>query len=321
MELFISHRSALEYWRLHGNTLGSSLRRQYRRKLPASPPDTSSLHSGKTLGLSLPLNVMVANPDARRVSRITRPHVYRGPVPDSSFIPVADGLVVSSPEFCFLQMACVLSLIELIELGFELCGAYSLSETSIVSEHPDSTKKGFYNRPPLTNIKKLRAFVARMAGARGYKRASRALRHITDGSASPMETILVMLLSLPYKQGGYGLPIPELNARIIPAKSARRSASKIYYSCDLFWPDVNVAAEYDSDMFHTGAERISSDSRRRNTLASIGILVITVTNQQIRSIVEFGKIAHLLAASMGKRLRYKKQGFLAAQRKLRGLLL
>ena len=33
---------------------------------------------------------------------------------------------MSAPEFCFLQMAGCLSLVQLIQLGFELCGTYAV---------------------------------------------------------------------------------------------------------------------------------------------------------------------------------------------------
>jgi hypothetical protein len=160
-----------------------------------------------------------------------------------------------------------------------------------------------------------------MKGVRGQKQAARALRYIVDGSASPMETVLTMLLTLPPLLGGYRFPLPILNGRIVPGKSAKASSSKSYYSCDLFWPDLDLAVEYDSDHFHTGAERIASDSKRRNSLALIGIVVITVTSRQIRSIVEFEKVARQIAGNMDRRLQVKSPQFLKAQRELRGHLL
>lgn len=321
MDIFITHTSALQYWRINGKAQYIRGRRQFRGKLPVRPLDTYTLRKSTVWGLASPIDVMVNTPHARRKSKMVRPHVFCGTFPNNSFIDVGDGLFVASPELCFFQMANELPFIKLIELGFELCGSYSLSETSYSDKEKRVAEKVPYGRSPLTSTKKLQAFVDRMAGVRGRRPALRALRYITDNSASPMETILVMLLILPYRLGGYGLPIPELNSRITPAKTIKRSSSKAFYSCDLFWPDVDLVAEYDSDSYHTGAERIASDSKRRNAITSAGILVITVTNQQIRSIVEFEKVAKLLAINMDKQLRYKNPGFLEAQRKLRGLLL
>jgi len=249
-------------------------------------------------------------------------------------------------------MASELPLIKLIMLGFELCGTYSLSgfagtnntyvyKNSGVDGNRDaagtegatgaaaiaasatlttSALSGFYSRPQLTSVSKLSAFVDRMEGADGVKNARKALNYIADGSASPMETILVMLMILPYRLGGYGLPVPELNSRITPVKEIRSNSSKSFYSCDLLWRDANLAVEYDSNQYHTGAERIASDSKRRNVLNAIGITVYTVTSKQIYSYKELEKVAKLLAIRLGKRLRYENTMFMLKQSNLRSIL-
>jgi very-short-patch-repair endonuclease len=160
-----------------------------------------------------------------------------------------------------------------------------------------------------------------MKGVRGQKRAARALRYITDNSASPAETTLTMLLTLPYMLGGYKFPMPHLNTRLNFVGIARRSSSKSYYVCDLYWPDFQLAVEYDSDQFHTGANRIANDSKRRNSLTQLGVIVITVTNDQLRSIKEFANLAGQIAVNMNRELRIKNPKFYEAQRILRKQLL
>ena len=135
-----------------------------------------------------------------------------------------------------------------------------------------------------------------------------------------METKLAILLTMPYKLGGYHLQMPECNSDIVPVKTAKRSASKKFYTCDLYWPDYGLAVEYDSDSFHTGPERIASDSMKRNALASMGVSVITVTNKQLHSVSELEKVARVLAGRMGRRLQFKNPGFSAAHSELRKLL-
>ena len=315
MRLLLTHKSALEYWRLHGKAQDEFSRSRQKSAAPAYYPEFAAICQLATGGLSLPLDAVVSSRAARRASAALRSHVFEAPLPRGGVVDVGGGLCVSSPELCFFWMASELSLVKLIELGFELCGSYSLPG-------PVPDEEGAYKRPPLTSTKKLAAFVAQMEGAHGVRKATQALRYITDGSASPMETVLVMLLALPYKLGGYGLYMPELNARVTPAKTAKKIASKSHYYCDLFWPDVDVAAEYDSDQFHTGADRIASDSKRRNALATMGVLVVTVTNQQIRNTVELEKVAKQLAAGIGKQLRHnEKPGFRDAQIALRSQLL
>jgi len=341
MDSIISHKSALEYWRLHGKAKTNNFVGQRRKSLPVSIPKSVSIREGAHLGLSYPINLMIGCQKAKRKSRIVRARVYNGPIPYGSFVGISDGLSTSTPPFCFFQMAGDLPLVKLIELGFELCGSYSLASGIRYSKAPDLGKgnerkiapegeqedtievidKNLYGRQQLTNTKALKKFVAYMKGVNGYKKAYRALRYIADGSASPMETVLIMLLTLPCKLGGYGLPAPELNRRVEIGNTAKRRSGKTYYKCDLFWPKANLTVEYDSDFYRTGANRIASHSEKRFNLTALGITVITVTSRQIRNIYEFDKIAELIAGRLRKRLRYEPMQFTRARRELRDLLL
>jgi len=286
------------------------------------PPDTALVRQTQARGLSLPLDILVATPNARRPSKLIKPHVFSGSLPDNSFVDIGDGLFVSSPELSYFQMANELSFIKLIELGFELCGSYSRpAHNSGEKYRYDREDKCVYNLPKLTNFKKLSVFTQRMKSINGYIRAKKALPYIADGSGSPMETVLVMLLTMPYRYGGYGLPMPRLNSPVVPIKSARQLSNKDYFKCDLFWHDYLLAAEYDSEEYHNNPYRMAEDAKRRNTLASLGIFPVTVTKQQIFNISDFEMIAMQLASGLNKRLKHKKPGFVEAQRELRVLLL
>jgi len=230
---------------------------------------------------------------------------------------IGSGLMVTSPEFCFLQMASQLTLVRLIELGYELCGTYSMPP----ADDTNVPERGFYYRQPLTSMKKLKVFLESMPGYRGHKKAMRTLRFLQDGSASPMETKLVMFLTLPKMLGGYGFNVPELNKRIALSKTARKYFNKDYYACDLFWADGRIAVEYDSDQQHTGSDRIANDSKRRNILASTGIRVITVTKQQLYSSLELERAARTIASQMNRRLFSKKSNFYTVHQNLRKQLL
>ena len=131
----------------------------------------------------------------------------------------------------------------------------------------------------------------------------RALRWAIDGSASPMETNTALLLCLPPLEGGYGFELPTMNAMVGAGLRQRSVTRRSCYRCDLFWERGKVAVEYDSDLWHTGAERIASDSARRNALAAMGITVVDVTRLQINDLAEFDRIAHVLARLLGKTLR------------------
>ena len=269
------------------------------------------------------MDVTVSDVNSRRSSQVFRPHVYAGAMPDRCLVNIDNELLVASPEFCFFQMANEMPLVKLIELGYELCGSYSLPAISTTDKDLGVDvvdKDTAFNLEPLTRTKRLEAFANQMTGKHGKKKAVRALRYIADGSASPMETILAILLVLPNSLGGYGFPLPEMNRRIEARPTTSGNPNKQFYKCDLFWKSSAVAAEYDSDLYHSGFDKISDDSIRRSDLTLIGVDMVTVTNKQIHSIEEFDKVARIIASKMGRRIQIRHSEFATERQKLRSLL-
>jgi len=347
MKIVFSHKSALEYWRLHSNINISDTAKKRRCRLPATIPHISEISNIVPEGLSYPVSLLINNQKAKRKSRIVKTRVYTKPTPDWGIVDLGNDVAVSSPEFCFFQMAGEISLIKLIELGYELCGTYSKLVKNVknqehnsrreqehnnkheqeyingyeVNQKLETKKSANYGHSKITSTKDLGMMTKRLKGMQGQRNASRAVKYIDDGSASPMETILIMLLSLPQNLGGYGLSAPELNFRIDLGKIARKGSQKSYYVCDLYWPESKLAVEYDSDKFHTGADHIAKDSMKRADLAAQGITVLTVTSRQIRNVFELDGFAKLVAAKLGIQLRYRNPEFPEAQYGLRKQLL
>jgi len=312
MKWIVSHQSALEFWRKSYVKAVAGTRTTM--KPPVLPRGTKELKAVNFWGLMPPLHVLVGAGSARKVCRGLRCHVNSCEHPGGSFLRMASGMVVSSQELCFMQMAHELSLVELVALGYELCGSYRLGSA------PD---QGFRADLPLTSVSGLGSYAAKAVGMRGRVNAQRALRYIADGSASPMETILAMLLTLPYSLGGYGFPRPQLNYCVAtPAgASAGKAAGDSKYYCDLYWPDAKVDVEYDSDAYHTGSDRIAKDAIRRNALIRAGVTVISVSRIQINSAPELRELAKLLSKLLGKRLQFDPREFAYRHAKLMTQLL
>lgn len=317
MYILISHRTALQFWRSDRSLLfrNASARRDAtsRAERTLEKGERPVLPDGVQLPFEChpPFEVLVSRPSARPRSSLLTGRLWSGSLPKGSFVQVGNGVLAPSPEFLFLLMASDLSLEKLVYQGMELCGTYAQRKEGGTE----------YNLPPLTCVSKLKAFVEGAAGVRGRKKAAQALLYMNDGSASPRESALYLLLCLPYRLGGYGIEKPFLNYRIDVPMRFRRSASQGYCVCDLCWPQVDVCVEYDSDECHTGAQHISRDSKRRNTLVSMGMTVITVTNGQISSGEALFKIAVLIAQMTGKRLRFKDPEFTRAHYRLREAVL
>ena len=315
MEIVIGYESALEYWR----TLGPRWLKSYRQRDQATRRASRALAKGerpklaggnrRPAGCTLPVQVLIVKTEARTRTPSVLSHVWPD-VPERSLASAGEGFFVSTPEFCFVQMATRLSIARLIQLGFELCGTYAL-----VHDGPAQKREA-----PLTSVTKLRAFLEANPDMRGCKKARRALSYVQDGSASPMESILAMLLCLPYRLGGYGLEWPQLNCRIDVPASMRKMADRSYCKGDLCWPEKSLCLEYDSELHHADAERRDSDARRRSTLITLGYTVVTVTPGQVMDSGALNRLAHQIAKLTGKRLRYEDPGFTRAHLALRAEL-
>lgn len=205
-------------------------------------------------------------------------------IPPNGVVHVEGDIFCSTPELCFLQMARELPLLQLIKLGFELCGCYSLA--------PDGRA---IEQPALTSKDRIGDFLGSVKGARGIAQARQALAHIAEGSASPRETALAMLLCMPPRRGGYGFSKPQMNY-LVCAPDPRRAHGVRQFYCDLFWPNWNLAVEYDSKAHHSDERKIVEDQTRATILTSLGISVITLRTQQVDDPVRFEHAAAAIAA-------------------------
>ena len=269
------------------------------------------------LGLSSPsveepLWVLVPPEAIRGRSKSVRAIVWGGVLPERAFRKVQDDAYVSSPEFLFLQMATKLDLIALIELGMELCGTYRRASLG------DETQ---YDCPSLTTPRKIRGFLDRAGSAHGAKKARQAAKYLLPNSASPLETIVYLLLCLPRRLGGYALPRPKLNVDIRLGKRGQQHTLRKTSIPDLFWRDANLDLECHGKV-HELAERRYEDSMRRKALERMKVEVVELTYEEIKDSELFRATVQRLAKSLGVRLRPRNEyGFLKHEEELRNQLL
>ena len=303
MTLFLSHDTAMTFWQ-HCPTLREELQvvpgafgNEASSHIP-DPERVSGIPLMEEAGLIPPFHVVVPDQRMRLSSRFVRPHCLKASVPRGSFLRIASDVAIASPELCFFEMATRLSLPRAVRFGMQLSGTFSL-------EAGTERRRDW---PQLTSKRRLERFVRMMRGSYGCARATRAVRWVLDGSASPMESNLAMLLCLPKGLGGYGVCEPQLNRRIEVTTRDARVADKRHYVCDLFWPSAHLDVEYDSDEFHTGQSRIASDSARRAALDYMGISVVTITRRQLEDAYEFNRVMRLIARKLGQRLDTSASG-------------
>lgn len=246
----------------------------------------------------------------RRQSRNVLPRVWSGPTPSGSFWHVRGGLYLCSPEFLAVLIVERMGIYQLVEHLYELCGTYSV----------DPTSGKLFQHEPLASVSSIRSFIELMPGERGVGQVRRALTYVRDGAASPRETLLAMMLALPTRMGGFGLPAIRLNYRIEPPENGETSFEALRGDVVLP-PDKarglrGVAMEYESDEWHdearnggeapAGGSRLANDSMRRRAYVASGYFAITVTNREIQ---DFGELCGVVAQVRRKRgMRRERQG-------------
>lgn len=187
--LFISHISALEYWRSFPESMG---RRPYS---PSSVwnrqcnlgarsicvPKTEAIVAvhGRLLQFKQPLHCLIPHQRCRRVLSCAACHVYSRPLPSCSFVHIADGVYVASPMLCLIQMAEVLPRFDVMKLGYELMGSYRLSPTD---------RRGFADARPVMTLREMGDYLRNQKGLRGAKAVAQCLPFVLPDSASPKET-------------------------------------------------------------------------------------------------------------------------------------
>ena len=232
-------------------------------------------------------------------------HVLHQPLPNGILMDIGHDVCICTPQFTFMQMVAQTDLIEGIGIGMELCGTYSRwrFEPSQMgdpyySEHAESRSCTF-DLPPALRAKRAQQFIERLKGQRGSVDARAALRWVLDNSASPMETAVYLLLCLPKRLGGYGLPKPTLNPKLIVRNP---DGTKERYP-DLFWHGPNIDVEYNSDSSHSGEWRRYRDSKREVELTVANVRVLPLTRLQLINADEFDAFAQGLRRMLGVRAR------------------
>lgn len=89
---------------------------------------------------------------------------------------------------------------------------------------------------------------------------------LSDFSASPQESRLYIILTLPRSYGGFGLKDLKFNCRIKLSKEAQTICGRTHIKPDLCNLKNKVAIEYDSDTFHSEISQNRTDKKRLDAL-------------------------------------------------------
>ena len=239
-----------------------------------------SLWLAEALNAQTPLEVMVDNANDRRHSgrlkSVLRPDGVLG---DLCF-EVDEGLYCVLPELALVQAARTCTDTELVVLMSLLFGVFA----------KDAGANGLVPRRSVSSPAQVQRFVQRCRESCtkepiGLSRVEGLLSCAVVKAASPKEIECALRLGYPVNLGGCGLGLPEMNYELaIPRTNRSRY-------CDLYWPEQNVAVEYQGAKEHASVDALESDALHNNDLVSIGVPVFNITAGQLRDLTVFNRVA------------------------------
>lgn len=247
-------------------------------------------------------HITVSEHDARFRNNGKKVHSCEIALPVGAVI-TRNGRTVASPELLFLELACKLSIHQLILLGLQLCS------------HPPGLPS-----VAITTKQKLNTFLAKTRGHRGHRKAIRAVKYVENGSASIIESFAYMILVLPHALGGYGLNGADFNHEIRLKSEARIRLGQSRCFTDLYYKQANLAIEYESFAYHNSPSEQGKDVMRSAILERQGVDVMHLTTIQLYDRDACRDFAYNLAARLGKRIQIRTKRFDEMHALMRSLL-
>ena len=249
--------------------------------------------------VSRPIHAFVPEPSMLATTKQLVTRVFSQRIPYGVFLNLGHGICVCTPQFAFLRLGASYDFVDLVRLGLELCGTYSMWKLPSATRHSQraESRDCTFKIPQALQARHLRQFVDRMAGTHGAVGARQAMRYVLDGSASPMETAVYLLLCLPKRVGGYGLPKPLLNPKLTITNPSGTETIERYP--DLFWKGPNIDIEYNSDEDHSGEWSRYRDSRSEVELTVADVRVLPLTRNQLMDPDGFDEFANGLRRMLG----------------------
>lgn len=293
MAIYYIGRTALDFWRWHASTLSVIETPKPVRNIQLSDkrtdPEEAQIGCACFHKSSNPVQLMVKRKNLARSLDDICYTVCGLKLPPNAFCKLNHKRFVASPEFTFATLAKHLDLLELVLVGCELTGMYAMDDTD---------ERGFSKCEPLASAETISRMVSNCKGFDGVKRASMAIQHVVENAASPMETCVALLLTLPRRLGGYGLPKPCLNYALDLTLEQRIALKRESITVDMMWPAAKMAIEYESTAWHRGDEKFVQDSIRRNDIRALGYDVTTITLDEYKNSLRMDNIVKAIARKL-----------------------
>lgn len=179
----------------------------------------------------------------------------------------------------------------LMALSSELCGTYA--------RDPANPAGGecTWKVASLCEAEGLRDSLEATSGIRGVVEARRAASLVVGGSASPTESLLAMVMSLPTELGGVPMPAFIHNRELVWPEGAYQLLNHQTMTPDFYWPRHAVALEYDGTV-HEDRKNVREDHRRQQDYAICNIALVTSQADDVRSARALERLMRLVALKL-----------------------
>ena len=304
MMIVLSHFSALDAFRMCGSRDAlAPLPRDGARppaRVPRKPALLALIDQSPLLSrLERPLHLLVSTDAGRNRNALVRAHLQRDPLPSGSLLSLCDEVACVSPEHLVVQMAPLLTQLELTCLIDELAGLYAIS--------PAEPEGMVQRERPLMTTESLRAHLRELGPRPGARQARRALEDARELSGSPRESKLSLRLLLPPARGGYHLNVLSMNEPLVVERICSRMGDGVRKPDLLVGPapssrgrelDELVAVEYHG-RHHDKPSQLVEDANRTNELKAIGVSEYIVRREHYRSLDYMDGLAQRIRAELG----------------------
>jgi len=223
---------------------------------------------------------------------------------------------------------------------YELCGKFTVyapsKELEALLPSPDDARKlGFgwqrvvdprgmpsslWMREPLVEIHELKDFAEDIKGVRGARTFSAAADMVLGVTRSPLEVKAAMLLGLPRTKGGFGFLL-ETDRVIRLDASARSIVGKDYLVADLYLESSDGTRALDIEcqgaVVHSGLGAAISDADRACAIEAMGIGLLYLTENQLRSGHKLELFAELVGDKLGQKLQQRTDRMRRKENELR----
>lgn len=327
MELVISHESALELFErrrferlgderipyLPSRGLGAT---EIQEALAGSrsPRSEEIARVLRLTGLSLPLHVSVARAAERFTGRGITCHVWRAPVSEGALMRVAPGVLAFTPPWTLAQIAQDADVVTLALEACLVCGTFARRNARDVRPDDDGERSLLCNLPRVCRVEEIVELAERLMAARirGGRRLAEAAACALDGSNSPAESRVAMLLSASRRRGGFGLRGLRLNEPVELDETGASLLGRRTMRPDILLPSGD-ACEFDSKTWHATEDAHERDALRREALSASGYVPHTITSGQVRDLRLLSALAAQLAKRQGMRCRPPSERMLEAR--------